>query len=528
MRYINEGNKGCLMTIFKPTLESDWSRDKTKNFKNLEKYLYSLAEKKMGFPTSLLASNPTFIDNQVLGIRRNSLANILINDVGDPFKKSETWRIEVKDYEMKLIQTLSAFYGIPKGQGRGYITTGGTEGNEACLRWSKQFLGHKLRKKMHTTQKQKELALQNRSYIEKELNLLQKKLGKKIKPEANIQKITSDIKTGSHKSKTYLTKIISLTLKEIKLRKHIDKLNTIIFEITHPTLFCTDHYTHYSILKICKNLNFQVILIKAQAEGTMDLQAFEKKIFEHLKKHPDNPIIINVNIGATLTGAIDNTPQIKKILDRCKLKPSYTIHMDGANLGFVLPILKPYGSIKNYFEYADTLSISFHKYLGLPQPCGLALTTKIFLNKAYRNHQNRIEYAGNISDITVSGSRSGFNVLLVYNAIINALSLHTTDQKIKELVASDLKMATYLYQQLNKVFANKKIFYIPNQFTILIPKPTRDIIQKYQLMISGDKAIIYVGNSVTTELVNEFILDIKNAKFQYKRSKPNVRNKTRA
>ena len=39
-----------------------------------------------------------------------------------------------------------------------------------------------------------------------------------------------------------------------------------------------------------------------------------------------------------------------RILDKMKNNLHYTIHLDGALTGFVMPILKPFGDIENYFS----------------------------------------------------------------------------------------------------------------------------------------------------------------------------------
>ena len=116
-------------------------------FEQLTAHFLQLAKQKLGFPTSFLGSDPNFVDNEVLGIKNDSLASILINEVGDPFTKSDTWQLEVKDHEVKVIQTLSKYFRLGEEGGYGYITTGGTEANEACIRWLKQHLEQQVREK---------------------------------------------------------------------------------------------------------------------------------------------------------------------------------------------------------------------------------------------------------------------------------------------------------------------------------------------------------------------------------------------
>ena len=156
--------------------------------------------------------------------------------------------------------------------------------------------------------------------------------------------------------------------------------------------------------------------------------------------HPHSPIIVVCNIGTTITGTIDDIPGVKKILESIQPKPNFTIHMDGALTGFVLPVLKPFGNIKNYFEElgVNTLAFSAHKYLGLSQPCGIILSRKLFFEKAFEKAERSVEYVGNIIDSTVTGSRSGLNVLMFYNALC-ILEMDRNSNKLQKMVAENLE-----------------------------------------------------------------------------------------
>jgi hypothetical protein len=231
-----------------------------------------------------------------------------------------------------------------------------------------------------------------------------------------------------------------------------------------------------------------------------------------LGAYPHGAIIVIANIGTTVTGAIDDIPSIKRTIDSIHHKPIYTIHMDGALTGFVLPIIKPFGDIKNYFDElgVNTLAVSAHKYPGLSQPCGIILAKKSFFEKAFEKSERIIEYVGNIQDVTITGSRSGLNVLMFYNALC-ALGLNEGKEKLQEMVYENLKNAKYLYQQLKEIYGQESVFY-PQQFNVVFPKPSLTIAKKYQLMLTGEKATICVLTNVTKELIDEFIVDLKSDK----------------
>lgn len=464
-------------------MENDGSLDddaaEAKEFKLFEDRMNALAHNKLGFPTSLLGSNPAFVHYELLGIRPGSLASILINHAGDPFVEADTYQMEVKTQEVALINTLSTYFGIPEGEGRGYVTSGGTEGNDACLKWAKQYVTQRLSDQLFQfLEEKKKLAIQ--------LSLLESRLEEpKLFNELDLLR---EIRTAYLRQKT---------------------LRETIRQMTKPSLFCTGENTHYSIPKIAEGWNMVYISVDSYERGSMNLEDFELKVREHLKRCPYNPVVVSANIGTTFLGATDNVPKIKEILESMVPKPIYTIHMDGALNGFVLPILKPFGEVENYFEFADTLAVSFHKYLGLPQPSGLALTTKSFLDVACESNNKVVEYAGNIKDITVSGSRSGFNVLMVYNAVIYALGLRKNRNKITELVRSDLERAKFFSEKLSEILGSENVYHDENQFNIVIPKPSLNLIQKYQLMSMHGKSVICVLNNVTYELIEQFVVELK-------------------
>lgn len=453
-------------------------------FSELLNYIENLAEHKLGYPVSLL-TYLGIVDNESLGILPGSLANILINNVGDPFKDSETSLMEVKKHERELIYILEKYYGLKKGDARGYVTTGGTEGNFAGLWWSKRYL---INMQLDQLIAHDDI-IKNLRNVERDLNI-------------GLQKIP----TNSYQERnSYLQKIIDVTKEILKHKNDVQQLLT-------PTVFYTKNHTHYSIPKIAEILRLNIKTIDPIEDGSMDLKAFHREMILHAKAHPLSPIIVIANIGTTITGAIDPVPEIKKILDGMPNPQIYTIHLDGALTGFVLPILKPFGDVKNYFDAigANTLAVSAHKYPGLSQPCGIMLARKEFFEKAFEKSERSIDYVGNIVDITITGSRSGLNVLMFYNALYS-LGLHEGTKKLEQMVADNISMAKYLYNRLVEVYGEGRIYY-PHHFNVMFPKPSAEMAKKYQLMITGERATICVLSNVTRPLVDQFIVDLKKDK----------------
>ena len=96
-----------------PDYQGGEIEDRINEFKSLLQYVDHLAQHKLGYPVSLLTYLGV-IDNRILGILPGSLANVLLNNVGDPFKDSETSLMEVKKHEREIITILEKYYGLKK------------------------------------------------------------------------------------------------------------------------------------------------------------------------------------------------------------------------------------------------------------------------------------------------------------------------------------------------------------------------------------------------------------------------------
>lgn len=450
------------------------------DFKALLRYINYLASNKLGYPVSLLTYLGV-LNNKILGINPGSIANVLLNNVGDPFKDSETSLLEVKKHEREIITILEKFYGLGTNEARGYVTTGGTEGNFAALWWSKRFLINSLIDSLTATDDVIKLQTKEEQALVVALNRIP----------------TTDTAARMEQ----LQKILDL-------KNAMAENKNVIQQLLTPTVFYSKGHTHYSIPKIAEILRLNIKPVLANADGSIDLDNLKKELFFHVQAHPHSAAIVIANIGTTIMGAIDDVPGIKVILDSFKgLK--YTIHMDGALTGFVLPVIRPFGEVANYFDAlgVNTLAVSAHKYPGLSQPCGIILAKRDFFEKAFERAERSIEYVGNIVDVTITGSRSGLNVLMLYHALCT-LGLDKNHETLTAMVKENLENGRYLYENLVAIFGKDKVSY-PFHFNVIFPRPSQTLAKKYQLMLTGDKATICVLTNVSKKLINQFIEDLK-------------------
>ncbi len=249
---------------------------------------------------------------------------------------------------------------------------------------------------------------------------------------------------------------------------------------------------HYSVVKILRLLKVRNIMIKSQPNGEIDYD----DLHETIRINRDVPVIFMANIGTTMKGAVDDVTRVRAILDDLAVTSSY-IHADAALSGMVLPFVddpQPYGFDVGF----DSVSVSGHKMIGAPLPCGVALTRKQFVARVARS----IEYVG-VLDTTLSGSRSAFAPLMLWYA----LQRYGLDG-FRELVTGSLGVAQYAVDRFNEVdipaWRNR------NSVTIVFPRPSDHVVRKWQLAPYQDIAHVITMPHVTREMIDELVADVQN------------------
>ena len=263
--------------------------------------------------------------------------------------------------------------------------------------------------------------------------------------------------------------------------------------------------------KSCELLNLNVIEILSNKNGEMDLEDLKQELTKHVSKHPHRSIIINANAGSTIRGAIDNIPVINTILKEITeqgTKTTYTIHADGAYLGLILPIIKPFGEVSNYFTDigVNTMSICATKFLGLPVS-SIVLVKKDFLDISF-DESSIINYAGGISDTTITGCRSSHNVLLLHNALYS-IKLNENNNFLTKIVQNNFRNAEYFYERIVNILGQENVEWNKYQFNILFKRPSTELVKKYTLMPVGDNMCsVTIIQHVNKKKMDEFLEEL--------------------
>ena len=248
--------------------------------------------------------------------------------------------------------------------------------------------------------------------------------------------------------------------------------------------------THYSVTKIIHVLGMRSIMIRSSDNGEIDYDDLR----ETMRVHRDAPPIIFANIGTTMKQAIDSIPKIKGILKDLAITQHY-IHSDSAFPGSYLPFMDNPPEF-DFSAGAQSISISGHKFIGSPVPCGMVLAKRDNVQRIGR----KIEYIGAM-DTTIPGSRSAVAPMILWMAMKRwgAEGFH-------KLAHHCLDMARYAIEQM----AQHDIPAWRNEhgITVVFPRPSAEIIHKWSLAPEQDIVHLITVGHVTKEIVDRLVADL--------------------
>ncbi len=251
--------------------------------------------------------------------------------------------------------------------------------------------------------------------------------------------------------------------------------------------------THYSVAKVLRLQHTRNIMIKSQPDGQMDYDDLR----ETLRIHRDVPPIIFANIGTTMKGAVDDLARIRDILNSLAIPNAY-IHADAALSGMILPFVeKP--QPWDFADGADSISISGHKMLGAPIPCGVVLARKSYVERIARS----IEYIGAL-DTTIAGSRSAFSPLVLWHRLRSLGA-----DGLRGMVEKCLENADMAVRKLSE--RGIHAWRHENSVTVVFPRPSPAVMEKWIIAPRGDIGHLIVMPHVTAEVIDEFIEDYATA-----------------
>lgn len=249
--------------------------------------------------------------------------------------------------------------------------------------------------------------------------------------------------------------------------------------------------SHYSLNKVARFLRVDCERIPSLSNGEIDYTALANAA----GMHGDRPAIINANIGTTMTGAIDSVEKIITVIQSAGIK-NYYIHCDAALSGCMLPFMED----APFFDFRlpiGSISISGHKFLGSPMPCGILMT-----RKSIKPHfEGGAGYVGSI-DTTISSSRNGFSVLILWSTI-----KRFGMDGLAALVRESLDLTRYALSELDQ--AGWEAWVNPFSTTIVIKNPGKRLVKKWQLAFTEELAHLIILPGVTKTMIDQFVSELR-------------------
>jgi len=249
--------------------------------------------------------------------------------------------------------------------------------------------------------------------------------------------------------------------------------------------------THYSVSKNLHLLNMPHIMIRSQKSGEIDYD----DLAETIRINRDKPAIIFANSGTTMTEGKDDIHKITEILDNFSIANRY-IHSDAALCGAINPFLDPRPAY-DFADGADSISISGHKFIGSPIPCGIVLARKDKVDRIARS----IAYIGCL-DTTITGSRNGFTPMVLWYAI-NKWGKDGLAKRAQHSVAT----AEYAEQSLRQIGIDA--WRNPNAITVVFPEISETLKEKYQLATANGITHLICMPNVEKHHIDTFVQDLK-------------------
>ena len=252
----------------------------------------------------------------------------------------------------------------------------------------------------------------------------------------------------------------------------------------------TSSETHYSIFKAARYYRIPCVSVPTQPTGEMNYEALAELL------DTSKPAIMNVNIGTTVKGAVDDVDTILQILQESKIpRERFYVHCDGALFALMLPFLQ--GNTLSFQKPIDSIAVSGHKMLGSPMPCGVVITRK----EHVENLEQRIDYLNSV-DTTIMGSRNGQAALyLWYN--IKRKGIQGLKRDVQECMAT----AVYLRDRLRD--SGFRCQLNPLSTTVVLERPKdENVVQRWQLACEEDIAHVVVMPNVTRDKIDRFIQDL--------------------
>ncbi|WP_375779077.1 histidine decarboxylase [Bradyrhizobium sp. ma5] len=240
--------------------------------------------------------------------------------------------------------------------------------------------------------------------------------------------------------------------------------------------------SHYSVSKAARLLRLEHAVVESQSHGEINYDDLARKA----SNERNRPALIVANIGTTMKEGRDDTSKIRAVLREVGVRESY-VHADAALCGPYAPFLNPKPSF-DFEDGADSVTISGHKFLGAPMPCGVVLARKSNVRRVMR----AIDYIGS-SDTTLSGSRNAYSPIVLWYAI-RCLGI----AGIKRMFDQCEQLAAYTADELNE--RGVGAWRNPHALTVVLPPVEEGVKAKWQIATQDVSHVVVTPGTTKHQL----------------------------
>ncbi|KAK7412107.1 hypothetical protein VNO78_03554 [Psophocarpus tetragonolobus] len=251
--------------------------------------------------------------------------------------------------------------------------------------------------------------------------------------------------------------------------------------------------SHYSVFKAARMYRMECKKIDTLWSGEIDCDDFKAKLLSH----QDKPAIVNVNIGTTVKGAVDDLDLVIKKLEEAGFSHDrFYIHCDGALFGLMMPFVKRAPKV-TFKKPIGSVSVSGHKFVGCPMPCGVQITRLEYVNALSRD----VEYLAS-RDATIMGSRNGHAPIFLWYTL-NRKGYRGFQKEVQKC----LRNAHYFKDRLVEAGIGAMLNELSS--TVVFERPhDEDFIRKWQLACKGNIAHVVVMPNITIEKLDDFLNEL--------------------
>ncbi|KAG2448549.1 hypothetical protein HYH02_006440 [Chlamydomonas schloesseri] len=251
--------------------------------------------------------------------------------------------------------------------------------------------------------------------------------------------------------------------------------------------------SHYSVFKAARMYRMEAEKIPTLETGEINYDDLKAA----LVKNAGKPAILNVNIGTTVKGAVDDLDRVLEVLKEAGYtEDRFYIHCDGALFGMMMPFLSRDAPMVTFRKPIGSVSVSGHKFVGAPVPCGVIITRFKYVMAL----SSDVEYL-NSRDATIMGSRNGHAPVYLW---------YTLTRKGYEGMRRDVEKCMRNAHVLKQMLESAGIRTMLNELsnTVVFERPKEEaFVRKWQLACEGDIAHVVVMPNITVEKLEEFVSD---------------------